>query len=258
MEKMTHAEIDRFALRFEIEDIALDENSAKYKRVNAIMQCLIANPKLKGPSGGNLTFEIFDFLLEVAEARSLSIETEFPNFLHALKRDGYVIDNNELTKSLPDNVDLPSKESELNLLLARLHFNTPKGHLEQAIKAHTRGDWASTNAQLRTFVESLFDSIADQLEDGSNPLLQTSHQRREYLATLTPPFLLISLNEWEIGGTGGFMQGFWRRLHPAGSHPGLSGEEDCTFRLHIVILVAHHLLRRLAIRLEGQPAGQRS
>ena len=37
---------------------------------------------------------------------------------------------------------------------------TPLGHLDQAVEAHTRGDWAACNSQLRTFLESLFDDIA--------------------------------------------------------------------------------------------------
>ena len=35
------------------------------------------------------------------------------------------------------------------------------------------------------------------------------------------------------------------RSHPSGSHPGLSDEDDCTFRLHLVLLVSRLLLQRL-------------
>jgi hypothetical protein len=35
-----------------------------------------------------------------------------------------------------------------------------------------------------------------------------------------------------------------RRLNPEGSHPGLSDDEDCSFRLNIVLLTASLLLRR--------------
>ena len=38
--------------------------------------------------------------------------------------------------------------------------------------------------------------------------------------------------------------GLFNRLHPEGNHPGLSDEDDSTFRLHIVIIVARLLLRR--------------
>lgn len=43
-----------------------------------------------------------------------------------------------------------------------------------------------------------------------------------------------------------FSDGLIARLNPQGSHPGLSDQEDCTFRLHIVIITARLVLRRLA------------
>jgi len=43
------------------------------------------------------------------------------------------------------------------------------------------------------------------------------------------------------------MKSFFRRLHPQGAHPGLSAEEDSTFRLHLVLLVGRQLLRRVLI-----------
>jgi hypothetical protein len=117
----------------------------------------------------------------------------------------------------------------------------------QAVSAHTRGEWAAANAELRSFIESLFDSIAELLIDDKTKLPSTSHGRRELLTRLNPPFLLTDLNEWEPNGKG-FVQGFWNRLHPQGSHPGLSDEEDNTLRLYLVIIIASHYLRRLNTR----------
>lgn len=245
-ERMSHAEIDRFALRFGLEGIALDDTVPKYKRANAIALYLINNPDLKWPSGENVTFKVIEFLLGVAQQRNVSLEVDLLGFKHSLKRDGYMIEQYVLKRTLPEHSNLPEKETELNTLLHRFRFNVSKGHLEQAINAHTRGDWAASNAQMRTFVESFFDAIAEKLGYVANPNRQDNSQhRREYLAKLPQPFLLPGLNEWEIGGKGGFVQGFWRRLNPEGSHPGLSDEDDSTFRLQLVVIVAHHLLKRL-------------
>jgi len=54
------------------------------------------------------------------------------------------------------------------------------------------------------------------------------------------------------GSKGAFLQGLWKRLHPQGSHPGLSDEEDSTFRLHLMILTASYYLKRLDSRT-GNP-----
>jgi hypothetical protein len=61
---------------------------------------------------------------------------------------------------------------------------------------------------------------------------------------LSPPFLSRDLNEWSDDGKN-FINGVFKRLHPQGSHPGLSDEEDYTFRLHLVLLIPRLLLRRL-------------
>ncbi|MCK4240747.1 MAG: hypothetical protein KAX30_03930 [Candidatus Atribacteria bacterium] len=238
-------------MKFGLEKIAPQRLGSKASRLNALMKYLIDNPDEKGPSGANLTFEI----IEEAIARRSSdfsfglsarpIDERLPKLINSLKRDGYVITNGRLKTMLPEDIQLVEKENELNSLLDKFGFTTAKGHLEQAISAHTRSDWASANAQLRTFTESLFNSIAEKLANNKTTLPQPGHQRREFLAKLNPPFLLSTLNEWEISGKGGFLQGLWRRLNPQGSHPGLSDEEDSTFRLHLVILTASHYIRRL-------------
>lgn len=246
-----HSDIDRFLLRFGLEEEDIpDRNSYMRERANALAAYLIKHPDKQGPKGSNLTFEVIEELAQkIPDPGALGdwvlsdSEDPYAKLHNSLSRDGYRVENGKLKSILPDAIDLSGKESELEVLLDRFGFVTSRGHLEHAITAHTRGEWASANAQLRSFIESLFDEIANQLIDQAQ-LPATSHQRRELLATIDPPFFMTSLNEWQIGNNGGFVQGFWRRLHPQGSHPGLSDETDCTFRLHLVVLVAHHFLRR--------------
>ncbi len=248
LESLTHAELDRFLLKYGLERIARQELGPKTAKLNAVIKYLIDNPDEKGPFGANLTFEIIE-----DELRSISpniyapliVKEHFPKLLNSLKHDGYVITNKgELKTMLPEGIKLVEKENELNSLLNKFGFTTTKGHIDQAISAHTRGNWASANAQLRSFMESLFDSICGKLVGNKTTLPPPGHQRRELLAKLNPPFFIPTLNEWEIGKCG-FLQGLLKRLHPKGSHPGLSDEEDSTFRLHLMILTASYYLKRL-------------
>jgi len=123
-------------------------------------------------------------------------------------------------------------------------METAKGHLNQAIDNHDRGQYASANAQLRSFMEELFDRIAEHLEPARAATLPSAENRRNLLAIRQPPFLFEDLGEWGQNGKN-FVNGMFKRLHGHGSHPGLSDEEDCTFRLHLVLVVARHFLRRL-------------
>ena len=229
--------------------MAPQEFRPKTAKLNAVIKYLIDNPDKKGPFGANLTFEIIEDVLRSISPPNIYapplVEEHIPKLLNSLKHDGYVITNKgELKTMLPESIKLVEKENELNSLLDKFGFTTTKGHIDQAISAHTRGDWASANAQLRSFMESLFDSIADKLVGNKTTLPPPGHQRCELLAKLNPPFFIPTLNEWEIGKCG-FLQGLLKRLHPKGSHPGLSDEEDSTFRLHLMILTASYYLKRL-------------
>jgi hypothetical protein len=240
-----HALLQQLALQFSLEDVLGDEGISK--KETRLMEYLIHNPELNGPRGSSLVLELIEFLFErcgVGPPYSKEPEEAFPELVNSLRRDGFAVDGLQLRTVLPDNVPVAQEEDELKCLLEKYAFTTALGHLDQAIAAHTRGDWASANGQLRSFIEDLFDNIAHGLSDGSTKKLKSSHARREWLAEDTPPFFYSELNEWEINGKGGFVQGFWRRLHPEGSHPGLSDERDCTFRLHLVIIVAGYFLRR--------------
>jgi hypothetical protein len=89
-------------------------------------------------------------------------------FIRGLARDGYVISwendrSPKLRAALPAELELPVVDDEVHQLLKHFQFQEPLGHLAQAIEAHTRGDWAATNGQLRTFLESLFNELPDTL-----------------------------------------------------------------------------------------------
>ena len=135
---------------------------------------------------------------------------------------------------------IAAAEDEVTRLLKVGPFPTSRGHLDQALDAHGRGDWAAANSQIRSFYESLFDEIAIAI-DPTMAGPGKGEARRARLAT--EGFLQTELNEWSNDGKN-FVNGLMKRLHPHGSHPGLSDEADSTFRLHIVLLTARWFLAR--------------
>ena len=166
--------------------------------------------------------------------------TAIEGFKYALQQDGFVVTNGSLRLALPEDMGLPEVEAELIRLLRKHRFVTAEGHLEQAFDAHVSGNWASANAQIRTFLDALLDEIAEKI-DPSAHTVGSGHPRRVKLAS--KGFLSKYLNEWSDDGKG-FVNGLVRRLHPQGAHPGLSDEDDSTFRLHVVLLTSALLLRR--------------
>lgn len=169
-------------------------------------------------------------------------------FERGLARDGYVLTWDDrgrtasIRASLPGEIQLPQTDDEVHRLLKSFGFTTPLGHLDQAVDAHTRGDWAACNSQLRAFMESLFDDIARNVrpqEAGQRP---SSENRRALLAEIG--FFATDRNEWTQDGKN-YVNGLFKMLHTEGSHPGLSDEDHSTFRLHVVLVTARTFLRRL-------------
>jgi hypothetical protein len=166
----------------------------------------------------------------------------FDRLRRALTQDGFIVTDGELRRELPVDVGLPQAESDLIRLLDKHGLATAKGHLDQAFKNHAAGNWAAANSQIRSFVEGLFDELAVKL-DAAAASVKSGHDRRVRLANCTPPLFDRALNEWGDNGVG-FINGLMARLHPHGSHPGLSDEDDSTFRLHIVLLTSRLFLQR--------------
>lgn len=231
----THSEVEKFALQFGLEDVI--NGSYIREKEASLMRFFIKNPQATTPDGAPLAQVVIEHLVSEFGASSEPSEL-FPELVNSLDRDGYVLDINGLRAKLPTQVPIIAEENELIELLNRFGYSVAKSHYEQAVSAHTRGDWAAANSQLRNFVEEFFDRISEAISSRS---YTSSHHRREALAI--EGFFQSDLNEWSKDGKG-FVQGFWRRLHPQGSHPGLSEKEDSTFRLHLVIVVMHYFAKR--------------
>lgn len=168
-------------------------------------------------------------------------------FLRGLALDGYVVTWAEysheplLRAALPEIVNLPASDDEVHSLLKHFNFVVSVGHLDQAIQAHVRGDWAAANSQVRTFLESLLNEIALAI-DHVNAAQMSSENCRAFLADRG--FLATDRKEWTADGRN-FINGLFKMLHTDGAHPGLSDEDHCTFRLHLALLTSRTLLRRL-------------
>lgn len=148
-----------------------------------------------------------------------------------------------VTVALPDFVALPESGSEVEILLQRLSFDVAQRHLSSAKENVTQADWEAANSQCRTFLEALTDAIADRLYPGEAPMRASGLQKRQLLAE--KGFLSREKHEFGDGNGQTFLPGLAKLLHPDGAHPGLSTQHDAMFRLQLVIVTAHWLLKRL-------------
>ncbi|MGO8845650.1 MAG: hypothetical protein ACLQFI_10010 [Methylocella sp.] len=244
---MTHAQLTRFILKLgpDFPQQVGDETMSISRRLNTLIQLFDRDPESRADSGellGNALIEHAITLLPVQYAWSEPEElpSKFVAFHHSLQLDGFVITDGALRRMLPASLKLPEAEDQIVRLLNKHHFVVAKGHLDQAFVNHADGLWAAANSQIRNFLDGLLDEIAVRI-DPSAAAIASGQQRRIKLAG--HGFLNRGLNEWDDNGLG-FVNGLMKRLHPHGPHPGLSDQDDSTFRLHIVLLTARLLLVR--------------
>jgi len=232
----THDEVERFSFAFSLDDVV----SGRWikEKETSIAKYIISNPEAKGPNGSALPIEIIEYIAKNHHGFD-PLPESYTELAHSLDRDGFELTENGIRRQLPQTLPLVEQEDQLIALLLKHSFNDAKGHYSQAVAAHARGEWASANAQLRTFVESFIDKahtiVCGETNDSAN-------QKR--IALAKAGFFINEYNEFLFNGTG-FIEGFWKRLHPQGSHPGLSEQSDSTFRLHLVIIVVHYLMKRI-------------
>lgn len=158
-----------------------------------------------------------------------------------------------LKRMLPEEIpelNFREAESEIFGLLDRDELSVAKGHLTQGLSAFQRGEWSSANGELRNFYEEYLNTIAVKLGYTGQG---DSKAKRDFLGSgVQPPFLIPDYNEWNINNQKPqYVQGLLSRMHPHGGHPGLSEEEDATFRLQITLITARLFLRRYDKRIRG-------
>jgi hypothetical protein len=170
LENAGHAVITRFLLEYGLENHVV--GASMRDRASATARYLIGNPDLVGEDGKNLTDTVVEALVSGVMRRYVGYDGQFDHqrfserhsdLNRALARDGFSVEDGQLRRTLPQALDLPQADDEVHTLLVRFGLDVPLGHLNQAITAHARGDWAAANAQLRAFAEALFDGIADSL-----------------------------------------------------------------------------------------------
>jgi hypothetical protein len=253
MESLTQAQLSRYLLELgpQFPQWVGNEGISVTKRLNNLMQLVDQDPHRVTDEGELLREKLVEKAASLLKTNSEYSWQAAANpspreaaFLRALELDGFTATDRVVRRTLPAEVHVPQTEDELVRLLKKYAFVTASGHLDQALDAHGRGNWAAANGQIRSFIESMLDEIAAKLDSSSS--LPSGHARRAKLASLG--FLSRELNEWDDSGKG-FMNGLLTRLHPQGAHPGLSDEADSTFRLHIVLFTARLLLSRFDTRL---------
>ena len=254
LERMTQAKFDQMVQRLGLNSvIPIGEVLSVPKKVVQLSHQVLLNPTQQVLTRDGVV-SLGEALVREAVAL-MSDGARDPSqeeFRRSLARDGFVVswDAGEcgqgsppwLRASLPVSINMPNSDDELHALLKRYGMQMATAHLDQAIDCHTRGDWAAANAQFRTFMEQLINNITSIGFASLDTPSLTMNNRVQLLGR--QGFFSLARGEWTEDGKG-FIQGLLKMLHSDGSHPGLSDEEHSTYKLHLTLITARTLLRRL-------------
>jgi hypothetical protein len=266
-DKFDHPEINRLMTLLQVSPLnPMKKVTVKAKSTEIFLH--LKYTRGKGPFTDNIHYDFLQYLIDDffikrpayerglveynGNRPSIRFENAFsennPEIANGLRRDGYVVVGKTIKKLLPEEIVEADVESELIQSLDKFGFSQTKGHLSQAIDNHSQGNWAAANGQFRPFIESLLMEICGHLLP-NNRCDSASAAISLLSSTINPPFFKTELNEIEHSKCDKpFIEGLWKRLHPAGTHPGPSDEDDCSFRYHTTIVFAHYILKRLADR----------
>ena len=256
----TQASFNQMVVRLELEhEIPEDFGMSVQKKCARLGRIVVEGDdrEVDTPEGQRSLAEAV--ILEAAALAENGAERELQTvFEQALARDGYALISWEerdapaevwgtrgrarLVAALPPELAAARPDDEVHALLATRNFNLSAGHLDQAVGAHGRGDWAAANGQLRTFIEALVMETAVNLGIAGAKKMTNENRLR---ALAREDFLSSSRNEW-LGDGKGFVNGLMKMLHTEGAHAGLSDGDHCAFRLHVTLVTARMWLRRLS------------
>ena len=153
----------------------------------------------------------------------------------AVAADGWEFDEgtNRLIPLVP-GAPLSRETNWVERELERRGWVTTAGHFRQAVENFADGQWAAANGQLRTFYESLIRTAAGNENASGSGQVQNALE-------------LLDSRQVLIKGEADFGKKLWKLLHPQGSHPGLSDEDESRFRLLTLTGYARFLLNRLPV-----------
>jgi len=151
----------------------------------------------------------------------------------ALAADGWEFDEGDdrLVPTVPA-LRVTEEVTWIEADLKRRGWNTAAGHYRQATDAFASGNWASANSQLRAFFEDLVQNAGDLPTGGGTGQVQRAFDALQAANKL-------------VDGEQQFGKDLWKLLHPHGSHPGLSDQDESRFRLLALTGYARYLLRRV-------------
>lgn len=228
----THDEVDQLFRRLDVDDWESDRGRTKLRRVGDAVDALIQ----RGPIHGNDILELCRIVLEEKLNGRVEMTLKFSpavrRLVNGLKADGYELVDHRLAHTDPDAAPLAEEMTVLATELETRGWTVALTHYQQAVANFTDGEFESSNAQLRSFLEELLTKAA------ATRTGKSSRDPRGNIDKLTNSRML-GTDEAQ------FLKGLAGLSNTKGSHPGISSSDEALFRLHVTVASARWVLALL-------------
>ena len=228
----THDELSQLFLRLEVEEES-GRRQTKLRRVQETVDAL----RRRGPMHGSDILELCRVVLEERSNEMViqaipRLRGAMRRLLDGLKVDGYELVDRQLVKTYPDAAPVAEDMAALGVELEARGWTVALTHYRQAVDNFTDGEFESSNAQLRSFLEELLTRAVVDCNG------QPSTDPKGNIDKLTNSSMLVR-DEAE------FLKGLVRLSNTNGSHPGISTSDESLFRLHVTVASARWVLALL-------------
>lgn len=230
----TDSELQNFFTKFGLLNIyrRLPLGVSKLKRIQEVIAYL------DRPNRTEDTDEVWDaIIIEAVKQIKGRVGNSSPlleKIEKCLALDGYQIESDKVLRTLPALPETIAIREKLEQKLLELGWVIPLKHLQHARANYAEGQWEAANASIRSFLQAIFDYIAEAMPDFPKDKLAAGGKRRQFLEMKG----FLTKEEGEL------LRALFKILHTKGAHPGLSNESDCSSRILMSIGIGWRALSR--------------
>ena len=158
----------------------------------------------------------------------------YESFRGSLRVDGADLVEGRIVSFLSPSVEPDREQGVLESRLEQYGFGVARNHLNNALDLASNSKWEPANGEVRSFLESICESIADIIysDSGEAPV---RGEARKFLAEQG----FLNNKESKL------LYSLFQVLHGEGGHAGTSSSDDCHRRRLMAVSIANYYLERL-------------
>lgn len=226
---ISHSEISNLGYELGVEAPGLN----KLDRCTNLIKNLESLTLRTGTANDEVILELLQRYVASVDETVMPHINGIPGLLAVLKVEGYEIMGHRIIPTTPEPAALAPQISALEAALVNRSLAVAARHYGQACDNLTVGNFEAANGQIRSYLENLFITLAQQASGTSFSDASAALQHMKDKG-------FLEAAEWNT------LRGFWDLCQSRGPHHGLSDPDEAVFRLHMATSIGRYILVRIS------------